>query len=85
MRISRHARKRLQQRAISEVDAETVFRHGRTCKAVGGAESIRVLRRDLEPLIRFHQDEIRRLKRLERIGLISDGETIITVKHCYRK
>ena len=83
MHYSKHAKKRLQQRAISRADAEFVLEYGRVSRAPGGVESIVMPQKELRARIESLRQEAERLRRIGKIGLITAGEVVITVKHCY--
>jgi len=82
MHYSRHSRKRMQQRGIRKEEVEFLLNNGQAKWAPGGAENIFVPRKELHGLIEYHRNEIKRLERVDNIGLVMAGETVVTVKHC---
>lgn len=81
MHFSRHAQKRMQQRGIRKAEAEFVFSNGWADRAPGGVERLTLSRKELHRWIAYHLDEARRLRRMARVGLVTEGGVVITVQH----
>jgi len=74
MRISKHARARLQQRGYRHADIQTVLDHG-----TEGEEAVVLTDRDSEIAIGQHKSAIRSLQRLAGTAVILGEDTVITV------
>ena len=84
MHLSKHARARSQQRAISKSALELVSRYGTLVKKPGGATEMFIKNRVVGDLICQKKSEIHDLERARNIAvLVSDDEPdlIITAYH----
>ena len=74
MEFSSHARKRMQQRAMSLTDVETIVSHGTQVR-----DGYLLRERDVNEQVSRLKSQIRALERLRNRAIICDRGTIITV------
>lgn len=85
MKISRHAERRCQQRAITQDDIRIILDYGTRYKCPGGATRFTLLEKDAENYIQFYRYIADRLQRLRgKAVVIADNGSVITVQKQFK-
>jgi hypothetical protein len=84
MKKSKHAKKRMAQRALSEDVVQTVIDYGEDFCAPGGATKIALTKKAYQRRRDYHMQEIRRLDRAVGTAVVLCDDTIVTCMHVTR-
>ena len=84
MRVTKHANKRMQQRALPELWIQLLHRFGDVKEQKGGAQEIYLSSRARKQLRRELKKVTRQFDHLQHAYLIEQGNAVITAGHKYR-